>query len=85
MRWDAVARQRCEESVWVYLVECFFPIEQDGVKWLPCGLRSFNETADNVYRLGCRACCSEPILGFPEPVAQGCLKSGVDDLGEKFV
>ena len=30
--WDAVARQRCEKGVWVYLVECFLPVEQDGVK-----------------------------------------------------
>ena len=32
MLWDAIARQRCEEGVGVYLVECFFPVEQDGVK-----------------------------------------------------
>ena len=85
MLWDAVARQRCEEGVWVYLVECFLPVEQDGVKWSPCGLRSVYESADNVNRLGCRACCPEPVLGFPKPVVEGCLQSGVDDLSEQFV
>ena len=30
--WDTVARQRCKEGVEVYLVECFLPVEQDGVK-----------------------------------------------------
>ena len=38
---------------------------------------------DNVNRLGCRACCSEPVLGFPKPIVEGCLQSGVDDLSEK--
>ena len=53
MWWDAVARQRCEEGVRVYLVECFLPVEKDGVKRLSCGLRTFKETADDVNRLGC--------------------------------
>ena len=32
VRGDAVTRQCCNECFGVYLVECFFPVGQDGVK-----------------------------------------------------
>ena len=51
MLWDAIARQRCEEGVGVYLVERFFPVEQDGVKC--CPVASARSMSLRIMCMGC--------------------------------